>query len=84
MSGEVAHYVCHHGHTVDGKAESSVRFSTTCSSNDSFAPEPPVSGQPVCVFCCPVVPNTLHFGTSTPTGHIGSVQLQAMMLDQGG
>ena len=31
----------------------------------------------------PVVPNTLPFGTSTPTGHIGSVHLQARIFDQG-
>ena len=32
--GEVAHYVCRHGHTVDGHARSSASFSTTCSSNE--------------------------------------------------
>ena len=52
VSGEVAHCVCHHGYTVDGNTESSVIFSTTCSSNGSFAPEPPASCQPMCVFCC--------------------------------
>ena len=66
--GEVVHYVCHHGHTVDGNATSSASFSTTCSSNGTFVPEPPASCQPVVCPLLPVVPNTLPLGTSAPTG----------------
>eukprot|EP00450_Noctiluca_scintillans_P001620 CAMPEP_0194485878 /NCGR_PEP_ID=MMETSP0253-20130528/6727_1 /TAXON_ID=2966 /ORGANISM="Noctiluca scintillans" /LENGTH=1972 /DNA_ID=CAMNT_0039325899 /DNA_START=10 /DNA_END=5925 /DNA_ORIENTATION=+ len=68
VSGEVAHYVCHHGHTVDGNAASSASFSTTCSSNGTFAPEPPASCQPVVCPQLPVVPNTLPLATSVSTG----------------
>ena len=55
VSGEVVHYVCHHGHTVDGNAKSSASFSATCSSNGTFVPEPPASCQPV---VCPLLAPT--------------------------
>ena len=45
VSGEVAHYVSHHGHTFDGNAASSAGFSSTCSANGAVAPELPALQQ---------------------------------------
>ena len=68
VSGEVAHYICHHGHTVDDNAKSSAIFSTTCSSDSTFAPGPPAPCQLVVCPQLPVVPNTLLEASSASTG----------------
>ena len=57
--GEVAHKICHHGHTIVRNAKSCASFSTTCSSNGTLAPEPGASCQPVVCPQLTVVPNTL-------------------------